>query len=104
PLSIVNPQTVESKQFWDGVQLADASGDWLSQAAVVVQPAFIENNPRPLLRALAAGIPVIATPECGIESHPLLTLAPAGNAEALRDAIRDRIASGQTSLTIENVL
>jgi tetratricopeptide (TPR) repeat protein len=53
-LLVLNAQTVESKQFWSGVQLAEASGDWLHQAAVVVQPAFIENNPRPLLRALAA--------------------------------------------------
>ena len=97
PLLVLNPQTVESKQFWNGVPLADAAGDWLRQAAVVVQPAFIENNPRPLLRALAAGIPVIATPECGMEPHPLLTLTPAGNAEGLRDAIRETMPSISTA-------
>ncbi|HLK52838.1 MAG TPA: hypothetical protein VKU42_05245, partial [Candidatus Angelobacter sp.] len=43
---------------------------------------------RPLLRALAAGIPVIATPECGIADHPQLTLVPAGDAKALRDEIQ----------------
>ncbi len=103
-LLVLNAQTVESTQFWSGVQLADASGDWLHQAAVVVQPAFIENNPRPLLRALAAGVPVIATPECGIEAHPLLTLVPPGDAEALRDAIRNTISPSQPSPVIENVL
>jgi glycosyltransferase involved in cell wall biosynthesis len=66
----------------------EASGDWLDRAAVVVQPAFIEHNPRPLLRALAAGIPVIATKECGIGSHPLLTAISAGSVEELTAALR----------------
>jgi hypothetical protein len=95
PLLVLN-RTVESQDFWSGVQLVNTSDDWLSQAAVVIQPAWIENNPRPLLRALAAGIPVIATPECGIGAHPLLTLVPAGNAKALRDEIQN-IISGKHS-------
>jgi hypothetical protein len=86
-LRIISGEAMESKDLWDKIQLAETSGDWLTQASVVVQPAFIENNPRPLLRALAAGIPVIATPECGIENHPLLTLVPAGDASSLRDAV-----------------
>jgi hypothetical protein len=87
PLLVLNGQAAESDYFWEGLPLASNAADWLGQAAVVVQPAFIENNPRPLLRALAAGIPVIATPECGIDAHPLLTLVPAGNVEALRNSI-----------------
>ena len=87
PLLVVN-KTVESEHFWDGIELMTAPDNWLFHAAVVVQPAFIENNPRPLLRALAAGIPVIATPECGIAEHPQLRLVPAGDAQALQDEIR----------------
>jgi hypothetical protein len=90
PLGVLN-RTVESENFWNGVQLVSMSDDWLSHAALVIQPAFIENNPRPLLRALAAGVPVIATPECGLGAHPLLTLVPAGDAEALRDEIHSII-------------
>ncbi len=92
PLLVLN-RTVESEDFWDGVQLVRMSDDWLGQAAVVIQPAWIENNPRPLLRALAADIPVIATPECGIGAHPLLTLVPAGDTRALRNEIQN-IVSG----------
>lgn len=87
PIMVLN-QTIESEDFWIGVRLLPATKDWLSNAAVVVQPAFIENNPRVLLRALAAGVSVIATPECGIANHPLLTLVPAGNAVVLRNALQ----------------
>jgi hypothetical protein len=92
PLMVLNG-TSESERFWDGVRLMSAPGDWLSEAALVVQPAFLENSPRPLLRALAAGVPVIATPECGIAEHPLLTLVPAGDAIILREAIETNIRS-----------
>jgi hypothetical protein len=50
-----------------------------------------------LLRALATGIPVIATPECGIEAHPLLTLVPAGDAGALRDEIQKIMGGNKAS-------
>jgi hypothetical protein len=87
PLLVLN-RTAESKDFWYGVQLVSNSDGWLSHAALVIQPAWIENNPRPLLRALAAGVPVIATPECGIQAHPLLTLVAAGDEKSLRDEIQ----------------
>ncbi|HZS28962.1 MAG TPA: VanW family protein, partial [Candidatus Angelobacter sp.] len=51
-LRILGGQAMESKGLWDGIELAEPCADWLEQAAVVVQPAFVENNPRPLLRAL----------------------------------------------------
>jgi hypothetical protein len=86
-LLVLNSEATESQHFWDGIRLAGNSGDWIRQAAVVVQPAFVENNPRPLLRALAAGVPVIATRECGIDAHPLLELVLAGDVQALRNAI-----------------
>ncbi len=78
---------LESGKFWEGCTVTQAAPDWLDQAAVVVQPAFVENAPRPLLRSLAAGIPVIASPECGIEKHQKLMLVPAGDTVALRDAL-----------------
>ena len=87
-LLVLNPDATESDHFWEGIQVAGNSADWIRQAAVVVQPAFVENNPRPLLRALAAGISVIATRECGIDAHPLLEFVPSGDVEALKDAIK----------------
>lgn len=87
PLRVLQ-NTTESKEFWNGIPIAISSNDWWDEAAVVVQPSFLENNPRPLLRALAAGIPVIATPECGIVDHPLLTLVPAGETDSLREELQ----------------
>lgn len=81
---------LEGAGFWRGVRLAarpvERAG-WLAQVAAVVQPAIVEDQPRPLLMALAAGIPVVATPACGIAPRHGLTIVPAGNAEALRLAL-----------------
>jgi len=49
---------------------ADVIG--LASAHALVIPAWIEHQPRLALLALASGIPVIASRECGLPSHPLL--------------------------------
>lgn len=46
----------------------------LETAVAVVLPAWVEHQPRLALKALAMGIPVYATEECGLEEHPLLTV------------------------------
>ena len=84
---LVGGGTVESAGFWKGIDIAPAGDDWLGDAAVVVQPAFIENTPRSLLLALAADIPVIATPECGLGEHPLLSIVEAGDVRGLKAAL-----------------
>jgi hypothetical protein len=77
---------LEGNDFWQGFSV-HRGADWMQQVALVVQPSFVEGQPRALLRALVAGIPVIATEACGIPPQPLLTLVPAGDAKALRIAI-----------------
>jgi len=84
-------QAAESKTFWKGFPVSPAGSRWLEQASVVVQPAFIENNPRPLLRALNADVPVIATPECGVDGFSSLTLVPEGDPTALANALRSAL-------------
>jgi hypothetical protein len=78
---------LEGAGFWDGVRLAAPGESWMDGADLVVLPACVENQPRRLLAALAAGIPVVATPACGIPPRQGLTLVPAGDAAALREAI-----------------
>jgi len=75
--------------FWDGVRLSRVSpeSDWLRRVAAVVQPAVIEDKPRALLQALAAGLPVIASPACGLPPQPGLTLLPAGEPMVLATAL-----------------
>lgn len=79
---------LEGADFWHGVRTTrDTDG-----LAAFVQPALIEDKPRRLLAALASGIPVIATRECGLPPQEGLTLVPAGDVDALIDALRAAIS------------
>jgi hypothetical protein len=78
---------LEEKDFWNGVRVAPSAPDWTNHAAVVVEPALLEDSPRPLLRAVAAGIPVICTPNCGVSGLPNVTTVEFGNVEQLRHAL-----------------
>jgi hypothetical protein len=79
---------LEGAKFWTGVRVVQADeSDWLNGVRLVVQPAIVEQAPRRLLAALAAGVPVMATAACGLEPQPGLTIVPAGDSEALAAAI-----------------
>ncbi len=80
--------------LWQGVQVeySGYASDWIADADVVVLPAYIEHAPRAALRAVAAGIPVIATPACGLQGLPGVTLVPAGDVAALRAALRQALS------------
>jgi hypothetical protein len=77
---------LEGEGFWRGVRLRPGA-DWRA-ADAVVHPALVEDQPRFLLAALAAGFPVIATPACGLDPQPGLTMIPAGDAGALIEVLR----------------
>ena len=80
---------LEGPRFWDGVRVRrpDETG-WLDRVAAIVQPAHVEERPRHLLAALAAGVPVIATAACGLAPQAGLTLVPRNDPQALCDATR----------------
>lgn len=74
--------------FWGGVKARLLEGaEWPCEVAAVVLPALVEHEPRALLKALAHGLPVIATEECGLGDIDGLTTVPACDAEALRNVI-----------------
>ena len=81
---------LEGAGFWRGVRIA-APGDWMD-ADVVVQPAVVEHAPRRLLAALAAGLPVIASPACGLDPQLGLTLVPPDDGPALIEALKRVLA------------
>ncbi len=83
---------LEGADFWSGVRLnpAPAGGSWLDGVSAVVHPALTQDAPRRLLEALAAGVPVVATPACGLDAQPRLTLVPPGDAEALAAVLAAR--------------
>ncbi len=86
PLRLIGP-VLEDAAFWDGVETFPASANWLADAGVVVLPAAVENQPRRLLQAIAAGIPVIASEACGLAGIAGITTIPDGDPAALTEAI-----------------
>ncbi len=81
---------LEGDGFWSGLPVRRAARtdlNWLREAGLVVQPSLVEEQPRSLLAALAAGVPVIATPACGILPKLGVTLIPENDPEALVEAI-----------------
>lgn len=71
--------------FWRNARVRPLeNGHWPAKVAAVVLPALIEHEPRALLKALAQGLPVIATEDCGLGNMEGLATVPAYDATALR--------------------
>ncbi|MFN6963501.1 MAG: VanW family protein [Pyrinomonadaceae bacterium] len=84
---------IESPDFWSGFDTSRGGEDWLETADVVVLPAFVEHRPRRLLAALCAGVPVIATHECGISAEAAnLEVVRSGDPNALREAVERAVS------------
>lgn len=64
----------KAREGREGERFTQGSLEDLKTAKALVLPAWIEHQPRLALRALAMGIPVFATEECGLPEHPLLTI------------------------------
>jgi len=91
---ILTGPDLESAGFWSGVAVERlAFEDALLAASVVVLPAFVEHQPRRLLRAVAQQVPVVASDACGLGDLAGVTTVPAGDSRALADALR-RALSG----------
>jgi hypothetical protein len=88
---------LERPDFWEGVRRMPPRANWIEHAAVVVQPALLEDNPRPLLRAVAAGIPVVCTSNCGLGDLPGVTTVEFGKVKQLRAAISSVLADSGCS-------
>jgi hypothetical protein len=86
PITVAGP-LLEEPDFWSGCDVRRAGEDWLADAAVVVEPAWVEHSPRRLLAAVAAGIPVIATPACGLAAVPGVRTVPEGDLAALAECL-----------------
>ncbi len=82
---------IEGSDFWEGFDVERGGDDWLATADIVVLPAFVEHKPFRLLRAVSAGVPVVASSACGLGDITGVTIFEAGDAVALRDAIRDAL-------------
>jgi vancomycin resistance protein VanW len=81
----------ERPGFWGDRDVRLAQG-LPGELAGVVLPAIVEHRPATLLRALAAGLPVIATEACGLPPQPGLTQIEPCDPAALRGAIRSLLS------------
>ena len=84
---LLPPGAQETPQFWSGfdVRWVASMGAGVQAAAVVVLPAWIEQQPRGVLLALALGKPVIATAACGLGADDgAWRCVEAGDSAALR--------------------
>jgi hypothetical protein len=91
---VLTGNDLEGAGFWDGIRIRRAVGShWLEGVAAVVQPALLEEAPRPLLAALASGIPVIATKACGLGERPGVAIVPPSDVIALSEALSRARAS-----------
>jgi hypothetical protein len=79
---------LEDQQFWQGFNVEVVTPTQMQEATIVVQPSIVESQPRALLKALASGIPVIATESCGLPPMEGLHFVAPMDASALRNAIR----------------
>ncbi|HEV2643639.1 MAG TPA: VanW family protein [Candidatus Elarobacter sp.] len=86
---ILTGNDLESPGFWDGISVErrDSFDAALGNAACVALPAYVENQPRRLLRAAAMGLPVIASSACGLGDVANVTTVRAGDVGGLRAAI-----------------
>lgn len=75
---------IEDEDFWRGFDVEKNAADWLERADLIVLPAFVEHRPRRLLQAVAAGLPVIASRECGLENVPGAESVESGRVDELR--------------------
>ncbi len=67
-----------------GVKHRAGSVEDLPNCAGLVIPAWVEHEPRLALKALAMGLPVIASKACGLAPHPLLKEIDAEDVEGLK--------------------
>jgi glycosyltransferase involved in cell wall biosynthesis len=88
PVSLGGP-VLEGGGFWDGLRVTPANGALLMDAAIVVLPAWLEDQPRRLLRAVAMGVPVVATDACGLGGVSGATTVSEGDVLALRKAVAE---------------
>lgn len=84
---------LEGDDFWEGISVKPANKNWLDEVGLVVLPAFVEHQPRKLLRAIAHGIPAIASSACGLGNVKDVVRIPIGNWESLSNEIQKAIAT-----------
>lgn len=77
----------EDDSFWSGIETERVQGNLFDNVRLLVYPAYVEHQPRLLLKAMASGIPVIASAACGLTESENVKIVPVGDYEALKEAV-----------------
>jgi len=93
-LTISGP-ILESADFWEGRDVEHREFS-IEDVAAVILPASVENQPRRLLQAVAAGIPVIASDACGLEGVDGVTVVETGNVPMLKAAVESLLSRNRS--------
>lgn len=83
---IVSGSATEYEEFWGTVETERFDGDY-NKIGLVIYPAYVENQPRQLLKIISKGIPLIASSACGIKAGEKVTIVEPGNYEQFRSAV-----------------
>lgn len=94
---IVYGQAFESAGFWEDLSVSHKGR--LDDAALIVYPAYVENQPRLLLKAIAKGIPIVTTTAAGLSAGELVKVVPFGDYNALKTAVKDSLQLIRESTT-----
>ena len=89
---VVLGKAEEDLNFWEGANFDLAGTNPFDSIGLVVYPTYVEHQPRVLLKALAAGLPVITTTASGLVQQGSLTIIPIGDYEALEEAVIQQLA------------
>ncbi|MES2279164.1 MAG: VanW family protein [Bacteroidota bacterium] len=87
----ITGKATENANFWDGITTSFTTGDIFENISMVIYPVYVEHQPRLLLKAIAAGLPVITTTACGLMPADNLTIVPVGDNNALKKAVVNQI-------------
>ena len=88
---VISGKAEEDKNFWDGVNIEVAGANPFDNICLVVYPTYVEHQPRLLLKALAAGLPVITTTASGLAAASNLTTISIGDYDELRRVVEQQL-------------
>ena len=86
---VVTGKALEHEDFWGDTKITVPGPDIFADIKLVVLPAYIEHQPRILLKALSLNIPVIATAACGLSPMDGLHIVADGDYHALKNAVSE---------------
>jgi hypothetical protein len=101
-LTVLGPN-LEGPEFWNGVRTRPVGKDILDGIGLVVLPAYVEDKPRILLRALAQEIPVIASEACGLNGLPGVIVLPRIDCNTLIEVFQSHVVGRAKYASINRV-